>query len=356
MLLPILFVAASSIRPDAAPAIQFRQPQLASGNGIVAMTFGGGASIYFTASKDRGEAFSAPVKVAETGALALGRHRGPRVVILKDAIVITAIHGDKVATGTHAHGLPEAGNLSAWRSTDQGKSWTKASVINDVPGAAREGLHAISAMPDGKGLFAVWLDLREKGTKLYGAKSTDGGKTWSKNVAVYESPEGTICQCCHPSLSIDAKGKIWVMWRNVVDGSRDMYLASSTDGVHFDGEAKQGEGSWKINACPMDGGGFAMENGKAISAWRRGGLIYLAKPGAPEKEIGPGKDVALVNTSAGPYLAWTRDGSIVAKSPGAGEPVVLGKDGGFAALLAIGERAVLAAWESQGAIETRLLQ
>jgi hypothetical protein len=135
-----------------------------------------------------------------------------------------------------------------------------------------------------------------------------------------------------------------------------MYLTSSTDGVHFEGAAKQGDGTWKINACPMDGGGFAMENGKAISAWRRDNLIYLAEPGVPEKDLGPGKDVAMVRTKAGSYLAWTREGSIVAKSPGAAQPVLLGKDGGFAALLAIGDRAVLAAWESQGAIETRVLQ
>ena len=63
--------------------------------------------------------------------------------------------------------------------------------------------------PDAKGaLFAAWLDKRGKGTQLYGARSTDGGATWSKNIPIYKSPEGTICECCHPSIAIDAAGQI----------------------------------------------------------------------------------------------------------------------------------------------------
>jgi hypothetical protein len=361
LLLPLLFVAANSIRPDPAAtanAIQYRQPQLAAGNGIVAMAFGGGPSIYFTASTDQGKTFAPPVKVAETGALALGRHRGPRVVILKDALLISAIHGEKVATGPHAHGLPEAGNLSVWRSTDQGKTWSKASVINDVPGAAREGLHTIVAMPDGNSVFAVWLDLRDKGTRLYGAKSVDGGRTWSKNVQVYASPEGTICQCCHPSLAVDTRGTIRVMWRNVMDGSRDMHIASSTDGgLHFTQPAKLGEGTWKINACPMDGGGFVADaDGKLTSAWRRENQIFLAESGKTERSLGPGKDVAIVKNARGPFVAWTRGTSIVMQVPGEAEQRVLGADGGFVHLLALDARKVIAAWESKGAIETVVIE
>ena len=228
------------------------------------MAFGAGASIYFARSKDQGRSFGAPVKVADAGALALGRHRGPRLVILKDALLISAIAGEKQSTGPHAHGLPENGNLMVWRSIDNGATWTRAAVINDVPGAAREGLHAIAAGPDGE-LFAVWLDLRTQGTQLFGAQSSDGGVTWSKNVSVYSSPDGTICQCCHPSLSIDEKGAIWVMWRNVLGGSRDLHLIKSVNGVNFGKARKLGSGTWKINACPMDGGGFVVAKGQVTS-------------------------------------------------------------------------------------------
>jgi hypothetical protein len=51
--------------------------------------------------------------------------------------------------------------------------------VNDVDTTAKENLMALSA--DGDNAFAVWLDLRDKHNKLFGAKSIDGGKTWSKN-------------------------------------------------------------------------------------------------------------------------------------------------------------------------------
>ena len=188
------------------------------------------------------------VVLVSSGAIALGRHRGPRVAILKDAIVISAIAGETKA---------QPGSLMTWRSTDDGKTWKRASTINDVAEAAREGLHAMIARPDGS-LFAVWLDLRAKGTRLIGSMSTDAGLTWSKNTLVYESPDGTICQCCHPSLSVDEKGGLWVMWRNALNGSRDFYVTSSTDGVHFTAARKLGTGTWKLDACPMDGGGFCL--------------------------------------------------------------------------------------------------
>ncbi len=352
MLLSAVLLMAASISPTA--DVPYRQPQLASGHGLVAMTFGGGSSVYFASSTDEGRTFSAPVKVGEEGALALGRHRGPRVAVLKDAIVISAIGAVRKAAGPHAHGLPENGNLVTWRSTDRGKTWKRAAVINDVPGAAREGLHAMAAGRDSS-LFAVWLDLRVKGMRLFGSRSADGGLTWSRNVEVYASPAGTICQCCHPGLTIDESGRIWVMWRNVMEGSRDLYIASSTDGVHFSPAAKQGAGTWKLNACPMDGGGFAVTGGQAVSAWRREGEIYLAEPGKPEKRVGAGKDVALARGKQGTYLAWTRQGSLELLSPTSAGPAVLAPEGGFVSLVALEDGSVLAAWEARQSIETKRL-
>ncbi|HYP13723.1 MAG TPA: sialidase family protein [Bryobacteraceae bacterium] len=347
-------MASRILQPEGATGPS-RQPHLTAGPSVVAMSFGSGSSIYYTSSSDGGRTFRVPSKVAETGALALGRHRGPRVAFAKDAIVISAFMGEKTATGPHAHGLPEAGNLTAFRSTDGGRTWKQAAVINDMPGAAREGLHAMASGPDGS-LFAIWLDLRTKHTQLYGSKSTDGGMTWSKNVRVYASPDGTICECCHPSLSIDSTGRIWAMWRNALGGSRDLYVTSSNDGVSFDSAKRLGEGTWKLEACPMDGGGFAVDNGKVTSAWRRDGDVYLTDAGTKERLIGSGKDVALARGKRGAYVAWTKDGGVQILIPGASSPSQLTTEGGFVSLLGLADGAVLAAWEERGGIETKRLE
>jgi hypothetical protein len=224
-------------------------------------------------------------------------------------------------------------------------------VINDVPGAPTEGLHALAADARG-GLFAVWLDKRGgHGTMLYGARSADGGRTWSKNVSIYQSPEGTICECCHPSVAIDSSGQILVMWRNWLAGSRDMYLVRSRDGISFSKPEKLGTGTWQLNACPMDGGGIAISGDRVFTAWRREGEIYLDTPGEKEIAIDAGTDVAIAATSAGAYAVWSTPAGVRAMLPGKPSPVALAPKGSFPAIVALPGGRVLAAWEDDGKIQ-----
>jgi hypothetical protein len=354
-LLPFLLIATlQAAELKLAGADELRQPQLAAGYGKVALAYGSGSAMWFRSSSDGGRTFSSPVKVADTGALALGRHRGPRVTILPDALLITAVAGSEASHAEHAHGLPEKGELTAWRSTDNGKTWTRTSRINDVPGSAEEGLHSIAV--DSKGtLFAIWLDHRTPGTKLYGARSADGGRTWSKNFLVYSSPDGTICQCCDPTVAIDEQGVIHAMWRNVIAGSRDFYLAESKDGEHFGAAQKLGEGTWKLDACPMDGGGLAFDHGRLITAWRRESEIFLARPGEKETGLGEGKDVAIASGSKGAYVIWSSAKGLQLLSPGAKTPVKLADDGGFPAIATLSDGSALAAWEQNGSIRIERL-
>ena len=331
--------------PDA-PA---REPQLAVRGSTIVLAFGAGHSIYFSQSSDSGKTFAAPVKVAESAIIPLTRHRGPRIAFAGSAIVITAVAGKTAAAGGHAHGLPSDGDLIAWRSTDGGKTWSSGVSVNDVPGAATEGLHGLAADDNGR-LFGAWLDKRDHGTKLYGSRSDDGGRTWSSNVQIYASPDGSICECCHPSVAIDRDGKILVMWRNWLNGSRDMYLAASSDGDRFSAPHKLGEGTWKLNACPMDGGGIAASASGVVTAWRREHSLFLDRPGEPEAQIGEGTDVALTAGKAGAYVIWITPVGVKLLAPGDTEPRTLYSKGSFPAIAALPPGGVIAAWENDGKI------
>jgi len=335
-----------------APDVRYRAPQLASSRGLVALTFGAANSVYVATSTNQGQSFSKPVKVAEAGILPLTRHRGPRIVITRGAIVVSAVTGETLATGPHAHGLPSDGDLFAWRSTDGGKSWSKGGRINDVPGASREGLHTLTGDEKGN-LFAAWLDLRKAGTRLYGAFSSDAGATWSANALIYESPDGTICQCCHPSAAYAEDGSVHVMWRNCLNGERDMYLVRGI-GRSFGKAEKLGNGSWKITACPMDGGGLARAGSRIMTAWRRGEEVFLAEPGQPEARIGEGKDAALTVAEGRTYVVWIKGTQL--ESWVSGKHDVLASKAAFPSLTPLPSGGVLVAWEADEAISLRRLR
>lgn len=311
-----------------------RQPQFAAANGTVALAFGSGDAIWFARSTDNGATFTSPSKVADLPKMLLGRHRGPRIAFAGNSIVITAISGD----------------LYAWRSTDSGQNWSKAQVVNDKAQASREGLDALAA--DSEGHVAVaWLDDRTPGGKrLYGAFSDDGGATWSRNSMLYESPGGTICQCCAPSLAALGHGEFAVMWRNVIDGSRDLYTMRIRAGKPVSAAAKSGTGTWKLDACPMDGGGLAFRNGELFAAWRREHDVFIAESGKPEQKVGTGMDVGFAVSPKGPYAVWTTPQGIEAHVPGSEAPVRLSQAGAFPALVALPNGGVLAAWEENGGI------
>jgi len=316
----------------------------------VVLTFGAEKSIYFSASTDQGKSFTKPVKVAEAGALALGRHRGPRATILKDAILVSAVIGTKLATGEHSHGLPEAGDLTLWRSVDKGKTWTRHGVINDAPGSASEGFHSIAVDAQGN-LHATWLDLRTGKTQIYGALSADGGRTWSKNALIYQSPRGATCECCGPSV-VTTANEVFVMFRNAMNGSRDMYVTRSADGLRYGAPQKSGTGTWKIEACPMDGGGLVIDRGQPVAAWRRDKDVFLARYGQAETRIGSGHDISVVSGPKGIYVAWTGEHGLEILKPGSVKPAPLSPNGGFVNLLTLPDGGLLAAWELDGVIHT----
>ena len=349
LILAALAISIAQVQPQ----LPNRQPSLAAANGTTALVFGSGNTIWFSSSVDNGRHFAAATQVANVPVLPLGRHRGPRVAISNNSIVVSAIY-DAPAETAHTGGMPGKGDLVAWRSQDGGHSWSKPVVINDVPGAAREGLHAMVAGQHGE-VAAVWLDLRAKGTRLYGAYSGDSGATWSPNVLVYESLEGTICQCCDPSLVSAGANRFDVMFRNVVQGSRDMYLTRWNLGAEIEKPRKLGNDSWKLNACPMDGGGVASQAGTTFTAWRRDKTVYLDKPGEPEISLGEGKDVALTLTGKGPYVAWTGLSGIELYQPAQKKVTSLSAEGGFVSLLSLPKDRVLVAWERNGQIELQIV-
>ena len=288
------------------------EPQAAvSETGKIFVVYGQGNVLYCAVSSNGGKSYALPVQVGSAGKLALGMRRGPRIAVAGDSVVVSAVYG--------VQGGGSDGDLLAWRSTNDGRSWQGPVKVNDVPGAAREGLHAMTAASATGELACAWLDLRSKGTKIYASVSRDGGKSWSANRLVYQSPDGTVCECCHPSLAYDKKGSLIVMWRNALGGARDMYVSRSHDGgKSFTAAQKMGTGTWMLNACPMDGGGLAVAADNSLATfWRRNRQMFLCTAGETEKLIGEGEQGWIAAGQPGIFLTWLerRGGALHIKSP-----------------------------------------
>lgn len=321
-----------------------RQPQAAvDAQGRIHIVFGRGNEVCCATSTDAGETYETST-VGKVGALALGMRRGPRVAATSKTVVVTAI-GGKVGRGRD-------GDVLAWRSDDDGGTWTGPARINSVEGSAREGLHGMAAGPDGA-VFCAWLDLRNNRTEVRGARSKDGGLTWEADGLVYRSPEKSVCECCHPSVAFAPDGTLYVMWRNQLGGARDLYLALSSDGGKSFGAAeKLGRGTWNLNACPMDGGAVALgPKGRIETVWMRSGTMYAARPGEEERELGRGVQGWTAFGPDGTYSVWLdrRPGKLLAVVPGDRGPVALAEhanDPVVAAALG-GQAPVVAVWESK---------
>jgi len=317
-----------------------RQPQIAAtAKGEVFVTFGLSNSVYVAASKDGAKSFTAPKKIGEVTQLALGMRRGPRIVTGENTLTVTAIsHQD--------------GNLYAWTSDNGGESWSKPLAINTVATSAREGMHGLAG--NGKGdILAVWLDLRNKKTELWGAKSSDGGKTWDANIKIYKSPDETICECCHPSVIFTPNGEIVAMWRNWLNGSRDMYRSVSLDGGKtFSAATKLGTGTWPLKGCPMDGGDLTAAFQQTAYVWRREQQLFFTTEPSSETLLAPkGTHPIVVPTEHGFAFGWQDQGNIYWKSEQESKPKLLAEQGAYAsAVWSAAHRRVFAVWEGHDGI------
>jgi hypothetical protein len=325
-----------------------REPQITiASDSRVYVAFGVGDSVFVSTSMDQGRSYGAPVLVGAPSKLSLGMRRGPRITEHNGVITVTAIYG--------AQGKGRDGDLVAFRSGDKGRTWSASVRVNSVEGSAREGLHAMAQGPDGT-LACAWLDLRRKGTTLYVASSKDGGLTWGENLLAYDSPSGTICECCHPSLAFDRTGTLHVLFRNLIEGDRDMYLLKSADMHKFSQATKLGKGSWRLQACPMDGGMISITaKGDVETIWRRENTVYTSRGQDQETPIAEGRNPWVASLRSGSLLVWQDGKSVMATWPGRSPHTLAGEGSSPVSASSPDGRFAIIAWTNRGVESIRVV-
>jgi BNR repeat protein len=135
-------------------------------------------------------------------------------------------------------------------SSDQGQTWTAPVKINDGTSSSERVIFAFPAVDPHGTVHVLWHDYGQQ--KIFIDKSSDGGVTWGKDVAVastnigfgvYITCNGVVSTKCAggrfvtpaPQMAIDASGNIYVVFaRNAAKGNKpvdlDVFLTKSTDG------------------------------------------------------------------------------------------------------------------------------
>jgi hypothetical protein len=320
------------------PIANGQMPGISVGSsGIIHIVYGTGDSVMYVSSSDMGLTLSAPVLISVVHELAASHMRGPQIAATANGVTVIASN--------------KAGDIFGYTKNGNGK-WSSPVKVNDIDTVSKEGLMAMHA--DGQHVFAVWLDLRDKHNKIFGAGSNDGGLTWSTNKLVYASPDTTVCECCKPSVVVKGND-VYVMFRNWLQGNRDLYLIQSKDaGITFGKAAKLGLGSWKLDGCPMDGGGLGVMDNKIVqTVFRRQQKIYTCEAGKEEKYLTYGKGCTLTIAGNKPVYSWINSTELFCLLPN-GIYHLLGK-GKSQVMAALNNDKVAIVWENESKLYSQVL-
>jgi hypothetical protein len=243
---------------------QARLPHLAmDADGGVYIAFVLKGNIALAVSTDGGATFAPPVIALD----ARGRdpavpNRAPRVVVDRQKRVYVS-----APLCLAAPNAPVINDLYFAVSTDRGKTFGRAYMINDTAGSAADSVHWTAA--GGAELHVAWLDLKGKGYSLSYAKFSDQGKRVSKTSTVAPF----CCEHCPPALAVDGKGQPWVAWREAprdpaAKTNRQVFVTTSTDGGKSFGAVTQlNTVDSGLEACPQEPPVIAVTaDGKTIAA------------------------------------------------------------------------------------------
>jgi hypothetical protein len=175
------------------------------------------ADIYFSKSTDGGITWSNPdTRVNEDYH---GRQFCPSIGIDPWGVLYVAYD---------CHTDESYSNIYMVKSTDEGDTWSWPHVQMDD---GRSGNHYVPELAVGQDgtIYASWSWWG--GDHILFAKSTDGGKTWSKpSIRVDYSPSSYFWND-RSSIAVDEMGNIYVTWQalNYGDSYPDVFFGMSTD-------------------------------------------------------------------------------------------------------------------------------
>jgi hypothetical protein len=259
--------------------------------------------------------FSTPLRVNSmaTSAIAVGTIRGAQLAVAPDGRVHVAWNGTKAIEGAPHTGAP------MWyaRLNDAGTAFEPQRDLMQFTGVL-DGGGAVAA--DGNSnVYVFWHGSApdntrgEEGRGVFMTRSTDGGKTFAREIKVNPRDTGA-CACCGMRALVDGEGNLFTLYRAAgAKVNRDETLLLSRDrGQNFEVVSDH---RWKAASCPMSSAALITTRGGTVAAWETAEQVYFLildpktqQPGRPIAAPGVGRrkhPVVAANSKGELLLAWT---------------------------------------------------
>lgn len=235
---------------------------------------GAGDLFYVRGTPEGG--FSKPIRVnGQPGSvMATGTVRGAHMAIGKGGRVHVSWMGSKVA---EPKGPSDATPMLYARLNDEKTAFEpQRNVMRFAVGLDGGGSVAADRTSN---VYVAWHgegdSKGEAHRRIWVARSTDEGETFSRELAANAEPTGA-CGCCGMRAFADSQSWVYLLYRAATGNiNRDMYLLVSKDG----GRTFQGTRLhvWKRDACPMSTASIAEGSRGALLAWETDGQVYYAE-------------------------------------------------------------------------------
>ncbi len=275
--------AAQDVIPVKLPEQVFRPQVVVDNANTVHMVYADKETrgdLYYMKLEAGRDGFSQPIQVNSTPNcaaafnMALGKDNRVHVVIRPNAMYSK----NKL---NRAPKFPDLKYMLYHRLNDQGTAFEEERDLS-AETYAFEGVAAILA--DEKGNVSVyWHGLPgqepavmrpETHRKVWLAKSTDEGATFSQPEPIEVDPVGA-CACCSMQGVIGEDGKIYLVYRNSLeDGSKNTYLLGSDDGIRFSSQLLE---EFPDAGCPGSVFGLAWSPAGVFAGWDTAGHVSFTK-------------------------------------------------------------------------------
>lgn len=332
-------------------------------------------SVFVTRSADQGRSFASPIAVSKGGVFR-SKSKGQRDGYERRATPhLAAIRGQIALSWSQADADGGRLRLMVAPSSDGELAFGQADPADRGEGA-NPCFTGMAAGPDGV-LACVWLG-GAAGQQPFAAIRPAGATAFEKERLVHAGQGGKgVCPCCPVAVCFAPDGTLYVAFRNIADGCRDIAIGVLKPGAaEFGAPVSVIAPTWKFDGCPHDGPALAIVGAQLHVVWmdahtgsprcyhasaKRSDLVFTAQELHPIATGTQGNAKLHVDPAGKLHAVWEESAAAPEPGdhakhqhgpptvvPGGGRAIfhaVMGGDGRFAGAHAIAPRA--------GAFQTR---